>query len=94
MLLLLSKLFVTFVTLCNIVSMGKEEKKTEYGALRLKKDTIEYLKDAKLAFESSYMRRFTFDEFARRLVSCIEDAEPAVWNALCLILEKMEEAGK
>lgn len=92
MLLLLSKLFVTFVTLCNIVGMGKEEKKTEYGALRLKKDTIEYLKDAKLAFESSYMQRFTFDEFARRLVACVEEAEPAVWEHLCLILDRKEDA--
>lgn len=86
--LLLSKLFVTFVTLCNIVGMAKEDKKTEYGALRLKKDTIEYLKDAKLAFESSYLQRFTFDEFARRLVACVEDAEPAVWEALGLITGK------
>lgn len=88
MLLQLWKLFVTFVTLCNIVGMEKEEKKIEYGALRLKKDTIEYLKDVKLAFESSYLQRFTFDEFARRLVACVEDAEPAVWEALGLITGK------
>ena len=68
--------------------MGKVAKRQPYGAVRLRRNTVEYLKDAKLAFESSYMRRFTFDEFIRKLVACVEDAEPAVWEALCLILNK------
>ncbi len=70
--------------------MAKEEKKIEYGALRLKKDTIECLKDVKLAFESSYLQRFTYDEFVRKLVECIEDAEPAVWETYCQVVEKKE----
>lgn len=64
--------------------------KQGYRSLRVKADTLETLQDVKLAFESAYLSRMTNDELVGKLVACIEDAEPAVWESYCLIRQKKE----
>lgn len=69
--------------------------RSSYGSYRLKTGTIETLKDMKRAFEFSYARSFTNDEFIQKLVECVEPAELAVWDAYCEINErKAQETGK
>lgn len=73
--------------------MEKEGVKQQYSSLRVKPVTLDALQDVKLAFESVYLRRFTNDELVKKLVECIEDAEPAVWESYCKIgLKRDEEA--
>lgn len=54
-------------------------KDNEYGALRVKTDTVEFLKDLKAAYEMSYGCKFTMDEFLRQMAASVEDGDPAVW---------------
>lgn len=68
--------------------MAKTE---EYSSLRLPKTTVEELKDVRLAFEANYMKRLTNEELMAKLIACIEDAEPAVWETYCRILSKKQE---
>lgn len=63
-----------------------------YGGLRLGEATLERLKDMRLAFESSYMERMTNDLFIERLIACVEEAEPAVWENYCKIGERRGDA--
>lgn len=64
-----------------------------YGSLRLTKEMLEELKDLKLAFESCYMERLTFDEFMRKLIAAVEDGEPGVWETFEIIRQKKFEKG-
>ena len=66
-------------------------KSDDYSSLRLPKATVEELKDVRLAFEANYMTRLTNDELMAKLVACIEDAEPAVWETYCKIVSKRDE---
>lgn len=68
--------------------MAKPE---EYTSLRLPKATVEELKDVRLAFEANYMKRLTNEELMSKLIACIEDAEPAVWETYCKIVLKRDE---
>ena len=61
---------------------------TKFKSLRLTEDTLAKLSDVQLAFESTYMRRFTKDELVLALMDCIEDAEPGVWSNYLLIAER------
>ena len=63
-------------------------KGNQYKALRLKEETLDKLSDVQLAFESTYMKRMTKDEFVQKLIDCIEDAEPIVWQNYCAIADK------
>ena len=63
----------------------------EYTSLRLPKATVEELKDVRLAFEANYMKRLTNEELMAKLIACIEDAEPAVWETYCKIVLKRDE---
>lgn len=65
--------------------------KTVFGSLRLPKECLNDLKDVRLAFESCYMQRLTNEELVGKLIACIEDAEPAVWEAYCRIVDKRNE---
>lgn len=56
----------------------------QYGALRVKQSTIEFLKDLKDAFDASYGRRFTMDEFIRRVAASVEGGDPGVWEIYCV----------
>lgn len=66
-------------------------KSDEYTSLRLPKATVETLKDVRLAFEANYMKRLTNEELIDKLIACIEDAEPAVWETYCKIVLKRDE---
>lgn len=48
----------------------------DYGTLRLKQSTIDFLKDMKLAFEASYQKKFTMSEFLEQMTSSVETEIP------------------
>lgn len=62
--------------------------KTKFKSLRLTEETFAKLADVQLAFESTYMVRLTKDELIQKLIDCIEDAEPGVWESYAMILER------
>ena len=63
-----------------------------YGALRLKNETLEMLRDLKEAYELTYERTLTNDEFVRLLVDSVEDGDIAVWEMYGLRQMQKEEA--
>ena len=68
---------------------------SEYGAFRLKKDTVEFLQTMKQAFELSYDKKFTNDEFIRQMAASVEDGDVAVWEIYCTMeMQKEELAAK
>ena len=70
-------------------------KESEYGAFRLKKDTVEFLQSMKQAFELSYDKKFTNDEFIRQMAASVEEGDVAVWEIYCTMeLQKEELAAK
>lgn len=66
-------------------------KDNEYGALRVKTDTVEFLKDLKAAYELSYGSKFTMDEFLRQMAASVEDGDPAVWEIHCKMQTQKDE---
>ena len=83
------QIVATFVTKVEIMA-----KSDDYSSLRLPKATVEELKDVRLAFEANYMKRLTNEELMAKLIACIEDAEPAVWETYCKIVLKRDEEAK
>lgn len=55
----------------------------EYGSIRVKLSTIEFLKDMKEAFDASYGKKFTMDEFINQMAASVEDGDPGVWDIYC-----------
>jgi len=55
-----------------------------YGSLRIKAETIEFLKEMKEAFEDSYQKKFTMDEFIRQMAASVEDGDQGVWEIYCM----------
>lgn len=83
---------VTFVTIKTECYMAE---KVKYGSIRLPEPVVDDLKDVRLAFESCYLRRFTNEDLMHKLIACIEDAEPAVWETYCkIVVKRDEEAAK
>ena len=66
--------------------------KSDYGNLRLKKDTIALLKEFKEAYSLCYGKPFTFDGVVRQLFSSVEEGDVAVWEVFCLRRQQNEEA--
>lgn len=66
-------------------------KTNEYGALRLRKDTLEFLRTMKEAFEFCYNREFTNDEFIRQMAVSVEEGDVAVWETYCEVEMKKDE---
>ncbi len=64
----------------------------KYANLRFSPDVFTSLMDMKLAFESSYGRHMTHDEFLEKLIASVEGGEPAVWEAFCGIQTKKDNA--
>ena len=62
-----------------------------YGAFRLKKETVEFLKTMKQAFELSYGKPFTNDEFIKQMAASVEDGDVAVWEVFCELSETLDE---
>ena len=63
----------------------------EFGAFRLKKDTVEFLKDLKQAYELAYEETFTNDEFIQQVAASVEEGDVAVWEIYCAIQQQKEE---
>ncbi len=72
--------FVTFVTI-NFSIMEKD--KTAFGALRLKNGTLDRMRHLKIAFEGTYKKEMTNDEFIGHLIASVEDGDIAVWERFC-----------
>lgn len=68
--------------------------RSDYGTLRIKPETIEFLKELKDAFDASYGKRFTMDEFVRQMAAAIEDGDPGVWEIYCTQQAQKEELKK
>lgn len=66
----------------------------KYGAFRLKQSTVEYLQTLKQAFEMSYDRDFTNDEFILQMAASVEEGDVAVWEFFWRLQELKEEAKK
>lgn len=66
-------------------------KENDYGAFRLRKETVEYLKTLKQAFELSYGRSFTNDDFIKQMATSVEEGDVAVWEVFCELSEKLDE---
>lgn len=62
-----------------------------YSAFRLKKETVKFLHDMKRAFEVSYDRPMTNDEFIRKAFASVEEGDPAVHEVYCKITLTDEE---
>ena len=62
----------------------------KYVSLRVSEDTMDWIKDIRMAFEAYYLRRFTFDELMEKLRDCVENAEPGVWEKYCEVESKKE----
>lgn len=67
------------------------EKDYSFGSLRLKRDTLELLKDIKDAFDVSYGHKFTMDEFIRQMAASLEAGDPGVWDIYCTMKTQREE---
>lgn len=65
--------------------------RSDYGTLRIKPETIELLKELKDAFDASYGKRFTMDEFVRQMAASIEEGDPGVWEIYCTQQAQKEE---
>ena len=65
--------------------------KTEYGAFRLKKDTIDNLRILKKAFELCYEEDFTNDELIEQMAAAVEEGDVAVWETYCELNSKLIE---
>ena len=65
-----------------------------YSAFRLRKETVKYLQELKEAFQITYQKDFTNDEFIRQMAASVEGGDPAVWEVVCQMQEnrrKLEE---
>ena len=70
-------------------------KENEFGAFRLKKETVEFLQTMKQAFELSYGKKFTNDEFIHQMAASVEEGDVNVWELYCTIeMQKDELAAK
>lgn len=65
--------------------------KYNFGTIRLKNDTIEYLKALKDAFEVSYGTKLTMDEFMRRMADTVNGGDNRVWEVFCIQKSQKEE---
>lgn len=60
-----------------------DEDMNKFGTLRLKKGTLEKVKHLKIAFESTYRKEMTNDEFVGQLIAAVEEGDIAVWERFC-----------
>lgn len=69
--------------ICTNTIIMATEPRCAYSAFRLRKETIKYLQDLKRAFEISYGREFSNDDFIKYMSYSIEEGDPAVWEIYC-----------
>ena len=62
----------------------------DYGfrSLRLKKETLDRLRELKVAFEASRLESMTNDVFIDNLIGVVRGGAPEVWEAYMKIQEK------
>ena len=62
----------------------------DYGfrSLRLKKETLDRLRELKVAFEASRLESMTNDVFIDNLIRVVRSGAPEVWEAYMKIQEK------
>ena len=64
---------------------------TKYGSLRLQEETLDFLRMMKQAFELSYCKKFTNDEFIKQMAASVEEGDVAVWEIFCELNAIMDE---
>ena len=52
-------------------------------SLTLERETIDYLLKMKQAYETTYERDFTLDEFIMQMSASVEEGDVAVWEEMC-----------
>ena len=60
--------------------MVQQDSRSAFSAFRLKKDTVKYLQDMKRAFEISYGREFSNDDFINQMAASVKNGDPSVWE--------------
>lgn len=70
--------------------MVQQDSRSAFSAFRLKKDTVKYLQDLKRAFEISYGREFSNDDFINQMAASVKNGDPSVWE----IFNKLKDTQK
>lgn len=70
--------------------MVQQDSRSAFSAFRLKKDTVKYLQDMKRAFEISYGREFSNDDFINHMAASVKNGDPSVWE----IFNKLKDTQK
>jgi len=70
--------------------MVQQDSRSAFSAFRLKKDTVKYLQDMKRAFEISYGREFSNDDFINQMAASVKNGDPSVWE----IFNKLKDTQK
>ena len=70
--------------------MVQQDSRSAFSAFRLKKGTVKYLQDMKRAFEISYGREFSNDDFINQMAASVKNGDPSVWE----IFNKLKDTQK
>lgn len=70
--------------------MVQQDSRSAFSAFRLKKDTVKYLQDMKRAYEISYGREFSNDDFINQMAASVKNGDPSVWE----IFNKLKDTQK
>ncbi len=62
----------------------------EYQLIRLSAETYRNLQFVKTAYEACYAKTMTFDEVVKRLITCLNDADDAVYELYSTIWKNYE----
>ena len=60
-------------------------------SLTLERETIDYLLKMKQAYETTYERDFTLDEFIMQMSASVEEGDVAVWEEVCKLTDNDNE---
>lgn len=71
--------------------MIQNDSRNAFSAFRLKKDTVKFLQDMKRAFEISYGREFSNDEFIHQLSASISKGDPSTWEIFNKLINIQKE---
>lgn len=59
------------------------DKRKDYAVFKVTKGTMKYLQDMKKAFELSYQKEMTNDEFIMQMAASVEAGDLGAWELLC-----------
>lgn len=71
--------------------MSKTDSRSSFSAFRLKKETVKFLQDLKRAYEISYGKEFSNDEFIMQMTGSIQGSDKSVWDIYCKLLATQKE---